>query len=397
MELKHNISALAEESWARIVEVRRHLHQHPELSFQEKETAEYIARFLESEGFEIEKGIGGYGIVAVLKGDKSGKCLGLRADMDALPIQEMNEVPYRSKHAGVMHACGHDVHTSSLLGTALLLKALRSEIAGSVKFIFQPGEEVLPGGASLMIRDGVLENPQVDFMLGQHVFPELEVGHFGVCSGPYMASTDELYITVKGKGGHGAMPHLAIDPIHASAQLIVQAQALVSRLTNPIEPSVFTIGKIASEGGATNIIPEKVELHGTFRALNEQVRASFHEALERLVQGLELSMGISIDLEIRKGYPALVNDELLSDEVLKFGKEYIGTDNFQVLPKRMTAEDFAYFAQTVPACFYRLGVANQTKGIQSGLHTNTFDIDEDALKHGMGMMAYIAINLLNME
>lgn len=397
MELKHNISALAEESWARIVEVRRHLHQHPELSFQEKETAEYIARFLESEGFEIEKGIGGYGIVAILKGEKVGKCLGLRADMDALPIQEMNEVPYRSKHAGVMHACGHDVHTSSLLGTALLLKALRSEIAGSVKFIFQPGEEVLPGGASLMIRDGVLENPKVDFMLGQHVFPELEVGQFGVCSGPYMASTDELYITVRGKGGHGAMPHLAIDPIHASAQLIVQAQALVSRLTNPIEPSVFTIGKIASEGGATNIIPEKVELHGTFRALNEQVRASFHEALERLVQGLELSMGIVIDLEIRKGYPALVNDELLSDEVLKFGKEYIGTDNFQVLPKRMTAEDFAYFAQTVPACFYRLGVANQTKGIQSGLHTNTFDIDEDALKHGMGMMAYIAINLLNMK
>ncbi len=397
MELKHNISALAEESWARIVEVRRHLHQHPELSFQEKETAEYVAQFLESEGFEIEKGIGGYGIVAVLKGEKVGKCLGLRADMDALPIQEMNEVPYRSKHAGVMHACGHDVHTSSLLGTALLLKALRSEIAGSVKFIFQPGEEVLPGGASLMIRDGVLENPKVDFMLGQHVFPELEVGQFGVCSGPYMASTDELYITVRGKGGHGAMPHLAIDPIHASAQLIVQAQALVSRLTNPIEPSVFTIGKIASEGGATNIIPEKVELHGTFRALNEQVRASFHEALERLVQGLELSMGIVIDLEIRKGYPALVNDELLSDEVLKFGKEYIGTDNFQVLPKRMTAEDFAYFAQTVPACFYRLGVANQTKGIQSGLHTNTFDIDEDALKHGMGMMAYIAINLLNMK
>ena len=397
MELKHNISALAEESWARIVEVRRHLHQHPELSFQEKETAEYIARFLESEGFEIEKGIGGYGIVAVLKGEKTGKCLGLRADMDALPIQEMNEVPYRSKHAGVMHACGHDVHTSSLLGTALLLKALRSEIAGSVKFIFQPGEEVLPGGASLMIRDGVLENPQVDFMLGQHVFPELGVGRFGVCSGPYMASTDELYITVKGKGGHGAMPHLAIDPIHASAQLIVQAQALVSRLTNPIEPSVFTIGKIASEGGATNIIPEKVELHGTFRALNEQVRARFHEALERLVQGLELSMGITIDLEIRKGYPALVNDERMSDEVLKFGKEYIGTDNFQVLPKRMTAEDFAYFAQTVPACFYRLGVANHKKGIQSGLHTNTFDIDEDALKHGMGMMAYIAINLLNME
>ena len=397
MELKHNISALAEESWSRIVEIRRHLHQHPELSFQEKQTSEYVAHFLESEGFEIEKGVGGYGIVAVLKGDKAGRCLGLRADLDALPIQEMNDVPYRSKNAGVMHACGHDVHTSSLLGTALLLKALRTEIVGTVKFIFQPGEELLPGGASLMIKDGVLENPQVDLMLGQHVFPELEVGHFGVCLGPYMASTDELYITIKGKGGHGAMPHLAIDPIHASAQLIVQAQALVSRLTNPIEPSVFTIGKIASEGGATNIIPEKVELQGTFRALNEQVRTAFHEALHRLVQGLELSMGISIDLEIRKGYPALVNDETISDKVLKLGQEYIGPDNFQVLPKRMTAEDFAYFAQAVPACFYRLGVANKQKGIQSGLHTNTFDIDEDALKHGMGMMAYIAINLLNME
>lgn len=381
----------------RIIEIRRHIHMYPELSFEEKETSAYIKGILESLGLMVESGYGGYGLVAMINGDNDGPCVGLRADMDALPIQEVNDLPYASKVPGVMHACGHDVHTASLLGTAMILNDLKDKISGSIKLIFQPGEEKLPGGASLMIQDGVLDEPKVDFMLGQHVFPEMDSGLFGVCPGPYMASTDELYIRIKGKGGHGAMPHNCIDPILLSAQVINDIQSLVSRRNNPLEPLVITIGKINSVGGATNIIPEEVLLEGTLRTLNEDLRKSVHAQLQVLLEGLEKSSGATIELEIRKGYPSLTNDFALSEHVLEFGKQINGEDKFNLIPKRMTAEDFAYFSNAVPSCFYRMGVRNKAKGIVSGVHTNTFNIEEQALKYSSAMMAFLAISLLKVR
>ena len=393
-EINQIIIDAATENFDQILDIRRHIHMHPELSFEEKETSKFVSSKLKSMGLEVQEGIGGFGLTALIKGTKEGPCLGLRADMDALPIQEANEVPYASKVKGVMHACGHDVHTASLIGTAMILNKLRAHIAGSVKLIFQPGEEKIPGGASLMIKDGVLENPKVDFMLGQHVFPEMDAGCFGVCPGPYMASADEVYIRIKGKGGHGAMPHKCIDPIVLSAQIISAIQSLVSRNTNPLEPLVITMGKINSLGGATNIIPDEVSLEGTIRTLNEEVRSDIHTQLKDLLEGYERSSGATIELEIRKGYPSLTNDSAISNRVLEIGQQFKGADKFKLIPKRMTAEDFAYFSNAVPSCFYRMGVRNEAKGIVSGVHTNTFDIDEEALKHSSAMMAFLAISLL---
>ena len=393
-EIDQIIVDAAAEHFDQILDIRRHIHMNPELSFEEKETSKFVSSMLKSMGLEVKEGIGGYGLTALIKGAKEGPCLGLRADMDALPIQEANAVPYASKVKGVMHACGHDVHTASLLGTAMILNALKANIAGSVKLIFQPGEEKIPGGASLMIKDGILENPKVDFMLGQHVFPDMDAGCFGVCPGPYMASADEVYIRIKGKGGHGAMPHKCIDPIVLSAQIISAIQSLVSRNTNPLEPLVITMGKINSLGGATNIIPDVVSLEGTIRTLNEEVRRDIHAQLKALLEGYERSSGATIELEIRRGYPSLTNDLAISNRVLEIGQQFKGVDRFKLIPKRMTAEDFAYFSNAVPSCFYRMGVRNEAKGIVSGVHTNTFDIDEEALKHSSAMMAFLAISLL---
>jgi amidohydrolase len=397
ISLETKILNASEHYFDRIVAIRRHLHMHPELSFEEKNTSAYVFQILKDLGLDVKAGLGGYGLVAVLEGDENGPCIGLRADMDALPIQEENQVSYKSKNEGVMHACGHDAHTASLLGTLMILCELRSELKGSVKFIFQPGEEKLPGGASLMIKDKVLEDPKVDFMLGQHVFPDMKAGEFGVCPGPYMASTDEVFIRVKGKGGHGAMPHKCIDPVILSAQLLTQIQNLVSRITNPIEPLVVSFGKINSVGGTTNVIPDEVLLEGTIRTLNESVRSNVHAKLKVLVEGLELSSGASIELEIRNGYPSLTNNEGLSKQVLELGKQFRGTNNFTLIPKRMTGEDFAYFSNEVPSCFYRMGIRNEQKGITSGVHTNTFDIDEIALKHSSAMMAFLALSLLKVK
>lgn len=393
-EINQIVVDAATENFDQILDIRRHIHMHPELSFEEKETSKFVSSKLKSMGLEVQEGIGGFGLTALIKGTKEGPCLGLRADMDALPIQEANAVPYASKVKGVMHACGHDVHTASLIGTAMILNALKAHIAGSVKLIFQPGEEKIPGGASLMIKDGILEDPKVDFMLGQHVFPEMDAGCFGVCPGPYMASADEVYIRIKGKGGHGAMPHKCIDPIVLSAQIISAIQSLVSRNTNPLEPLVITMGKINSLGGATNIIPDEVSLEGTIRTLNEEVRSDIHTQLKDLLEGYERGSGATIELEIRKGYPSLTNDSAISNRVLEIGQQFKGVDKFKLIPKRMTAEDFAYFSNAVPSCFYRMGVRNEAKGIVSGVHTNTFDIDEEALKHSSAMMAFLAISLL---
>ena len=392
--LINKVKSRAAEIHAETVEKRRHIHAHPELSFQETETAKYVAENLRSLGLEPEMGVGGNGVVGLIHGNKPGseKVVALRADMDALPIIEANEVPYRSQNEGVMHACGHDVHTSSLLGTARILTDLRDEFSGTVKLIFQPAEERVPGGASFMIKDGVLKNPGVQSILGQHVLPYMDAGKIGVRAGMYMASADEIYITIRGKGGHAAHPATFIDPVTASAQVLVALQQVVSR-SDPRLPSVLSFGKIRAEG-ATNIIPDEVEVVGTFRTMNEPWRAEAHKRIERTILQVSEAFGCKAEVEIRKGYPFLVNDEALTARTTDALKEYMGEENIVELDLWMAAEDFAWYTHEVPGCFYRLGTRNEARGIVHGLHTPLFDIDEAALGHSTGLMAWSALQEL---
>lgn len=376
-----------------LVKIRRTIHANPELSFEEKETSGFIARQLREMDIPFAEGVGGYGIVAHIgKSDK--KLVALRGDMDALPIQEENKVDYASRNPGVMHACGHDVHTTCLLGAAKALKAIEDQLNGTVRLLFQPAEERLPGGASLMIADGALKNPDVQLIFGEHVFPDMEVGNVGFREGMYMASTDELYIEVVGKGGHAALPHTCIDPILISAHLITALQQMVSRKAQADVPTVLSIGKIEGKG-ATNVIPESVKMEGTLRTLDEAWRETMHGHIEKLVHGICKSMGAEARLEIRKGYPCLINDPKLTAWAKQQAVELLGSDNVHDLPLRMTAEDFAYFAQEVPACFYRLGTSNKAKNIGAPLHTSKFDIDEDALFIGASLMASLAARALD--
>ncbi|MDA0713878.1 MAG: M20 family metallopeptidase, partial [Bacteroidetes bacterium] len=316
-----------------------------------------------------------------------------RADMDALPIQETNEVSYRSMNDGVMHACGHDVHSSSLMGAALILNQLKEKWTGEVRIIFQPGEERLPGGASLMIAEGVLTNPDVDVILGQHVFPELPSGMVGFKPGMYMASADEIYLKVKGKGGHGAMPHLNIDPVLISAHVLTALQQVVSRRAKATTPSVLSFGSIHGNG-STNVIPDEVKIEGTFRTFDEAWRDEAHRHIEQIAKGTAQSMGGDCEVKILKGYPYLMNHETLTARCTASAERYLGKEHVVELPLRMTAEDFAYYSHEVPACFYRLGTAGKNGQFKDSVHTSTFDIDEDALITGMGLMAFLATELL---
>jgi amidohydrolase len=377
-----------------VIAIRRHLHQHPELSFEEFETSEFVCSKLDEYGVTYETGYVKTGIVALIKGNNPDKkVVALRADLDALPIIEENDVEYKSINEGVMHACGHDLHTSSLLGVAKILHELSDQFEGTVKLIFQPGEERLPGGASLMIKEGVLENPRPESIVGQHVFPQLEVGKVGFRSGMYMASTDELFMTVKGKGGHAALPHLTVDPVLITAHILTALQQLVSRISHPTAPTVLSFGKIIGNG-ATNIIPDKVELEGTFRAMDEVWRAEAHDKMKKMAESIAESMGGECEFKILKGYPFLVNDEDVTEHAKAAAIEYLGEANVVDLELRMTAEDFAYFSQEMPACFYRLGVRNEEKGLVSGLHTSTFDIDEEAIETSIGLMSWITLQEL---
>lgn len=393
--LKNKIKKLADTYHKDTVAIRRHLHQYPELSFLEKETGRYIAAKLTEYGIEHKYGLAENGVVAHIQGHApDSRVVALRADIDALPIEEANEVEYKSKNKGVMHACGHDVHTSSLLGTARILNELKNEFKGTIKLIFQPAEEKLPGGASIMIKEGVLKNPAPSSIFGQHVHPPLEVGKVGIKPGIYMASADELYITVKGKGGHGALPMECIDPVLITAHIITALQQIVSRRSNPTTPSVLTIGKINSTGGATNIIPNEVKLMGTFRTLDEKWRFDAHRLMKNMAEKMAESMGGQCDFRIEVGYPFLQNDVRLTLRTKQAAIEYMGAENVVDLPVRLSAEDFAYYSQEMPACFYRLGTGNPAKGITSPVHTNTFDIDEDALQVGSGLMAWLAVQEL---
>ena len=390
----NKIKALAEQFHKEIVDIRRHLHQHPELSFQEYETSGYIQQQLDKLGIPYKNDIADTGIAALIEGkNPTSQVIALRGDFDALPITEANNVPYKSKNEGVMHACGHDVHTSSLLGAARILSELKDSFEGTIKLIFQPGEEKLPGGASLMIKDGVLKNPAPEAIFGQHVMPEMETGTVGFRPGKYMASTDELYIKVKGKGGHAAMPDMNIDPVLISAHLITALQQVVSRNSPPFTQSVISIGKVNAEG-ATNVIPDEVMMEGTFRTFDESWRNKAHERIEAICHNTALAMGGTCELDIQRGYPCVENDPELTENAITHAKKYLGDENVIDLDMRATAEDFAYYTQEMPGCFYRLGTGNKEKGITSSIHTPTFDIDEEALKTGMGLMAYLALERL---
>jgi amidohydrolase len=392
--LKERIKSLAQAYKQEVIAVRRHLHSHPELSFKEYETAAFVAEKLKEIGITEIESKATTGWSALIRGkNPEKKVVALRADMDALPIIEANEVPYKSQNSGVMHACGHDAHTASLLGAAKILNEVRDQFEGTIKLIFQPGEEVIPGGASLMIKDKVLENPKPNVILGQHVMPMIPAGKVGFRSGLYMASTDELYLTIKGKGGHGAMPETFIDPVLISAHLLVALQQIVSRVANPKIPSVLSFGRVEALG-ATNIIPNEVKIQGTFRTLDEVWRAKAHEKMRQIAEGIVEGMGGQLDFEIRKGYPFLKNEPALTARSVEAARAYLGAENVLDLDIWMAAEDFAFFSQEVDGCFYRLGTRNEARGITSGVHTSTFDIEEDALEIGAGLMAWLAVSEL---
>lgn len=393
MNLLEKIKSLSIQSSAEVVAWRRHLHAHPELSYQEFDTVKYVEEQVKAFGLKPVS-LATTGLMVEIEGkNPSKKTIALRADMDALPITETNEVPYKSKNAGVMHACGHDVHTSSLLGTVKILNEIKNEFEGTVRFLFQPGEEKNPGGASYMIRDGALQNPKPASILGQHVFPLLPAGKIGFREGMYMASCDELYLKVIGKGGHGAAPELAIDPIVIASNIIVSLQQIISRNASPKQPTVLTFGKI--EGGSTtNVIPNEVNIAGTFRAMNEEWREEALKRIKKMAESLAEGMGGKCEVNISRGYPFLKNDPEVTRRIKTAAAEYVGEENVVDIDITLGAEDFSYYSQVVPASFYRLGTRNEAKGITSYVHTSTFDIDEEALKISSGLMAWMAVKEL---
>jgi len=388
--LLDQIKQAAEAIHIEVVANRRYLHTHPELSFYEYGTSAFVKDRLDEMNIPW-KPMADTGVVAMIQGDKlSDRVIALRADMDALPIVEKNATDYVSIHPGVMHACGHDAHTSSLLGTAKILQSIKSNFAGSVKLIFQPGEETLPGGASLMIKEGVLDNPKPQAIIGQHVMPSLECGYIGIRKGKHMASMDAIYFIVNGRGGHAAQPHQNIDPVLITSHIIVALQQVVSRMANPILPTVLSFGKVVANG-AVNVIPDKVYVEGTFRTLDERWRTEAHQRMKKMAESIAESMGATCDMNIVRGYPFLINEEKLTAQVKTYAEEYLGKDKVIDVDIWMAAEDFAYYSQIADSCFYLLGTGNKEKGIDSSLHTPTFDIDENALALSTGLMAYIAI------
>lgn len=385
--MNEKIRSRSKEIFPLLAETRMHIHKHPELSFDEHETSKYIQNILKKNKIEFESGIIDTGIVATVKGNKPGKVRAIRAELDALPILEKNDVVYKSTKNGLMHACGHDVHMTCLIGAAIILNDLKSDLEGSVHFIFQPGEEKLPGGASLMIQDGLLEKYKPEYIIAQHVYPNLKAGQMGICAGQYMASSDEIYIDVKGKGGHGALPHLGVDTVLIASQIIVALQTLVSRSANPLIPTVLTFGKINTEGGATNVIPEKVTIEGTFRTMDEQWRQSAKLKIKQIVTGIATSFGAEANVNIIDGYPMLHNDLEQTAIVKTKAQNYLGVENVIDIPQRMTSEDFAYFASKLPCVFYRLGTNNENNDFCHSVHSPHFDVDNKCLETGSGLIA----------
>lgn len=375
---------------AETVAVRRHIHSYPELSMQENRTAAFVEQQLDKIGIPHER-MAKTGVIGWIDGDEPGNTIALRADMDALPIEEQNNHNFVSKNQGVMHACGHDAHTAVLLGAAHVLYDLKEHMKGRVLLIFQPSEESFPGGAKMLLEEGLFDKYKPTKIFGLHVDPDIESGMIGMKGGQYMASTDEVYLTVKGKGGHGATPDKNVDTVLMASQILVNLQQIASRNAPPDIPTVLSFGRFIAEG-RTNIIPDTVKMDGTLRTFNEPWRAKAHDRIEQVAVNTAKSMGGDCEVFIDKGYPYLVNDENLTEKTFGLAQDFLGAGNVRKLAVRMTAEDFAYYSQKVPACFFRLGIRNEKKGIVSNLHTSTFDIDEKSLETGVGMMSWLALS-----
>jgi amidohydrolase len=394
IHLREKIKQLAEQHFEDIVGIRRHIHQHPELSFEEEDTSLYIQEQLNSTGIPFKKGFVGTGIAGWIYGrTEKGMTVALRADMDGLPVHEKNDLPYKSQIEGKMHACGHDLHMSALLGASRILHSLRDEFDGKILLIFQPAEEKLPGGANLMLQEGVFADGLPDVIIGQHVMPLLETGKIGYRPGKYMASTDEIYLTVRGSGGHAAMPWQLTDPVLIAAHIIVALQQIVSRVANPAIPSVLSFGKVEALG-ATNIIPSEVKMAGTFRTMNEVWRREAHEKITHMAKSIAAGMGGNCEVDIQHGYPVLFNHEEYTRRAVSYSQKLLGDKNVVDLELRMTAEDFAYFAEKIPGVFYRFGITDAEGKYSSPLHSSGFMADEAALKTAMANMAYLALCFL---
>lgn len=393
--LLDKIKSIASQQHEAVVGYRRYIHANPELSYNENNTADFISSVLQKQGIPYTR-MGGTGVIGIIKGKNPGKTIALRADIDALPIEEKNDIPYKSKNKGVMHACGHDVHSSSLLGTAIILKSLSNEWNGTIKLIFQPGEEKLPGGASILIKEGVLENPSPEAIIAQHVFPSLEAGKVGFATGSYMAACDEIYLTVKGKGGHAALSgqsQTIVNPLLITSEILLNLQDAFMNVSQR-SPIVLAFGKMIANG-ATNIIPNEVMLEGTFRTMDENIRNEGHKTITEIITSTAKKWKGDCDLRIEKGYPVLINNDELTQKLRIFAESYLGKENVITLEPRMTSEDFAYYTRLRPCCFYRLGTGNALAGITSGLHTPTFNIDETSIETAIGLMAWLAINELS--
>ncbi len=393
--MKDKIKQLAKQYLDEIILIRRHIHANPELSFEEKETSKFIMAKLDEIGIEYKKGYAEHGILGIIKGKKgTGKTIALRADMDALPINENNNLPYKSLNIGKMHACGHDIHTACLLGAAKILHKLKSEISGIILLIFQPGEEKIPGGASLMMADGLFDDYTPDLIIGQHVYPELPAGEVGFKPGKYMASSDEIYITLKGKGGHAALPYNTVDTVLMASQTVVSLQQIVSRVIPTQIPAVLSFGNIVCNS-IMNVIPDTVKLEGTFRIMDEQWRYKAHDKIKKIALSVAKGMGGSCDVDIQIGFPSVYNNPALTEKAQAAADVFIGEKQVHNLESRMTAEDFGWYAKKYPACFYRLGVGHSDNTFSSGLHSPKFLANEDAIETGMSLMAFIAIDALS--
>jgi len=390
--LQQKIKELASKYAQEFVGVRHHLHSNPELSYKEFNTSKFIQNKLAEFGISYEL-MATTGVVAIIEGNNPlSRIIALRADMDALPIQEENNVPYKSLVDGVMHACGHDVHTTCLLGAAKILNELKNEWEGTVKLIFQLGEEKNPGGASLMIKEGVLQNPAPTKIVALHVNPSLEVGKLSFRKGRVMASADEIFITIKGNGGHAAAPHLTQDTVLIASQLIVSLQQIISRNCNPTSPSVLSICSIHG-GNATNVIPSEVKLMGTLRCMDEAWRYKAHDLIKKHAKAIVEGMGAELDILIDVGYPTVDSEPILTENCWQLANEFMGEDNVEETELRMGAEDFGYYTQQIPGCFFRLGVRNEVQGIIHNVHTPKFNIDESAIEIGMGIMSFLGVNM----
>ena len=392
--MKNKIEKLAEAYIDEIIAIRHHIHANPELSFEEKETSSFVISKLDEIGIEYKTGFAEHGILGIIKGEKGGgKTIALRADMDALPLIENNNLVYKSLNKGKMHACGHDIHTSCLLGAAKILNSLKSELSGTILLIFQPGEERIPGGASLMMADGLFEEYTPDLIIGQHVYPELPAGEVGFRKGKYMASSDEIYITLKGKGGHAALPHNTIDTVLMASQTVVSMQQVVSRVIPTQVPSVLSFGNIVCDS-VMNIIPETVKLEGTFRTMDEEWRYKAHNEIKKIAKSVSDGMGGSCDTDIQIGFPSVYNNPQVTESAQNAAIDFLSEGCVHNLDIRMTAEDFGWFAQKYPSCFYRLGVGYTDGRDSGGLHSPNFIANEDAIETGMSLMAFIAVDSL---